>query len=111
MNQLQDEIKNLNFQLSSISIQRSTTADKIKDYEREIIKHQTLFESKDTLLKDLQRKYDEQRDHLHSTEEQHVLRSNEQQNRIELLSNEFEQIKKKYSKTNEHQWKKNEMNV
>ncbi len=76
VNVLKEEMNNLNFQLSSISMQRSTTADvsrknklivffdlsiiqKIRDYERDLAQYQKSIENKDTLFNELQMKYDE----------------------------------------------------
>ncbi|CAF4456888.1 unnamed protein product [Rotaria sp. Silwood2] len=94
INLLKEEITNLNLQLSSMSIERSTTTDKIKNYENDIVKHESLIEHKDSLFNELQQKYDEQTKHLQLIQEQHLSYSNEQNKQIELLKIELEQSTK-----------------
>ncbi|CAF1039320.1 unnamed protein product [Adineta steineri] len=86
---LKDEINNLNFQLSTFIIQRTTTENKIKDSEREITKYQTLLETKDKVYNELQRKFNEHVSHLKSIQEQHSVQSNQQEKRLEQLTNEL----------------------
>ncbi|CAF3068107.1 unnamed protein product [Rotaria sp. Silwood2] len=77
-----------------MSIERSTTTDKIKNYENDIVKHESLIEHKDSLFNELQQKYDEQTKHLQLIQEQHLSYSNEQNKQIELLKIELEQSTK-----------------
>ncbi|CAF4965503.1 unnamed protein product [Rotaria sp. Silwood1] len=91
---LQDEINNLNFQLSTFLIQRTTTENKFKDYERETAKYQALLETKAAVFNELQRKFDEQTNYLKSIQEQRSNHSIEQDKRIEHLTNELEKTTK-----------------
>ncbi|CAF2044456.1 unnamed protein product [Rotaria magnacalcarata] len=91
---LQDEVNNLNFQLSSFIIQRTTTENKLTEYEREIAKHQTILDAKDKVFNELQRKFDEQTKQLKSIQDQRSARSIEQDKRIECLNNELAKANK-----------------
>ncbi|CAF0729064.1 unnamed protein product [Didymodactylos carnosus] len=72
---LSDEITSLNFQLSSVSIQRSSTTD---EYEREISNFRSLLESKDFMLKSLQ--------------DQHEIQMNSQKSNLKQLEEKQSQI-------------------
>ncbi|CAF4358012.1 unnamed protein product, partial [Adineta steineri] len=76
-------------QLFTFIIQRTTTENKIKDSEREITKYQTLLETKDKVYNELQRKFNEHVSHLKSIQEQHSVQSNQQEERLEQLTNEL----------------------
>ncbi|UJR26251.1 hypothetical protein I4U23_007591 [Adineta vaga] len=91
---LKSEINDLNFQLSTLIIQRTTTENKIKEYEREVTKYQTLLEAKAKVSNELQRKFDEQTNQIKSIQEQHSIHTNKQEKRIDQLANEVQKTTK-----------------
>lgn len=91
---LQDEIKDLNFQLSSFVIQQAANSSKLKDHEREVSKYQSLIDKKTTETKEMQRHIDEQAEQIKSIQEQHEIKAQKQEKRIVQLSAELDRVKK-----------------